>query len=392
MKLFRLGLIINPYAGIGGLLALKGSDGKEIRDKALSMGAEKKANHKASIALEHLLQQQDNIEIVTVAGEMGGDLAAALGYQYQIVYSPASSQTEAEDSEIAAQLMLDHDLDLLLFAGGDGTARNICNVVGHKIPVLGIPAGCKIHSGVYAITPKSAGRVVQMLVKGEIVSLNEAEVKDIDEALFRQGKVQARYYGDMSVPTELRYVQSVKMGGRESDELVLADIAAHVIEQIDDHPDHIFIMGSGSTVDGIMQELDIQNTLLGIDLVKDRQLLASDLIEADLYDIAINSPCKLVLTLIGGQGHIIGRGNQQLSERVIDAIGRENIILVASKSKLQNLAGRPLIVDSGNPSFDSKMSGLIPVITGYKDLVLYSVADLQDEGSQQDNVKQELQI
>lgn len=390
MKLFRLGLIINPYAGIGGSLALKGSDGIEIREKALSMGAEKKANLKASIALEHLLPQLENIEIVTVAGEMGGDLAAALGFQCQIVYSPENSQTEAEDSEIAAQRMLDHDLDLLLFAGGDGTARNICNIVGNKIPVLGIPAGCKIHSGVYAITPKSAGRVVQMLVNGEIVSLNEAEVKDIDEVLFRQGKVQARYYGEMSVPTELRYVQSVKMGGRESDELVLADIAAHVIEEIDAHPDHVFIMGSGSTVEAIMQELDVQNTLLGIDLVKGRQLLASDAIETNLYDIALSYPCKLVLTLIGGQGHIVGRGNQQLSERVIDAIGRENIMLVASKSKLQSLEGRPLIVDSGNPSFDSKMSGLIPVITGYKDLVLYSVADLQQDDLQQDDLQQDL--
>lgn len=379
MKPFRLGLIINPYAGIGGSLALKGSDGKEIREKALAMGAEKKANHKVSIALEHLLPLQTNIEIVTVEGEMGGDLASALGYPCQIVYSPKALQTEAEDSEIAAQRMLAQDLDLLLFAGGDGTARNICNIVGHKIPVLGIPAGCKIHSGVYAITPKSAGRVVQMLVNREIVSLNEAEVKDIDEVLFRQGKVQARYYGDMSVPTELRYVQSVKMGGKESDELVLADIAAHVIEEIDTHSDHVFIMGSGSTVDAIMQELDIQNTLLGVDLVKDRQLLASDVVEADLYEIVMKSPCKLVLTLIGGQGHIIGRGNQQLSERVIDAIGRENIMLVASKSKLQSLMGRPLIVDSGNPSFDSKMSGLIPVITGYRDLVLYSVADLQQD-------------
>jgi predicted polyphosphate/ATP-dependent NAD kinase len=377
MKPFKLGLIINPYAGIGGSLALKGSDGKDIREKALAMGAEKNANRKASIALEHLLPQKANIEVVTVAGEMGGDLAVALGFQCQVVYSPENQQTEAEDSEVAAQRMLGEDLDLLLFAGGDGTARNICDIVGHRIPVLGIPAGCKIHSGVYAITPKSAGRVVQMLVNGEIVSLNEAEVKDIDEALFRQGKVHAKYYGDMSVPTELRYVQSVKMGGRESDELVLADIAAHVIEEMDNLPEHVYIMGSGSTVDAIMQELDIKNTLLGVDLVKDRKLVATDVVENVLYDITLNTPCKLVLTLIGGQGHIIGRGNQQLSERVLDAVGRENIMLVASKSKLKGLAGRPLIVDSGNPSFDSKMSGLIPVITGYKDLVLYSVADLQ---------------
>lgn len=379
MKPFRLGLIINPYAGIGGALALKGSDGQEIREKALGMGAQKNAVNKVAITLEHLLPFKRKIEIVTVAGEMGHDLASSLGFASHIAYTPSNKQTEALDSELAAEKMLNQKLDLLLFAGGDGTARNICHIVGQTLPVLGVPAGCKIHSGVYAITPKSAGRVVEMLVRGEIVSLNDAEVKDIDENLFRQGKVQAKYYGEMSVPSELRYVQSVKMGGKESDELVLADISAHVIEHMEEFSEHLFIMGSGSTVDSIMQELDIDNTLLGVDLVKNKQLIAADVSEPVLYEYIQHNPSVLVLTLIGGQGHILGRGNQQLSERVINAIGRSNIVIVATKTKLQNLQGRPLIVDSGNPAFDSQMSGLIPVVTGYKDTVLYAVDDVHQE-------------
>jgi predicted polyphosphate/ATP-dependent NAD kinase len=371
MRVFKLGLIVNPYAGIGGALALKGSDGQAIREQALAMGAQKKANHKTHLALQQIHQSAMPVHIFTAAGEMGEDVSLALGFNTTVCYRPANVQTEAEDTIQAAQALLAEQVDLILFAGGDGTARNIHDVVTDKMPVLGIPAGCKIHSGVYAITPKSAGRVVNMLLSGEIVSVNEAEVKDIDETLFRAGKVHAKYYGEMRVPTELRYVQAVKMGGKESDELVIADIAAQVIELMQDHPNTVFVMGSGSTVDGIMQELGLANTLLGVDLVMDQRLLFQDASEADILRHLVGNDSKLVLTLIGGQGHVFGRGNQQLSPAVIRQIGRANIILVATKSKLQNLAGRPLISDSGDSELDQQLSGLIPVITGYKDQVLY---------------------
>lgn len=378
MRTVTVGLIVNPYAGIGGALALKGSDGKEIREKALAMGAEKKANQKTRIALDVLAPYKESIKIVTASGEMGEQTSRELGFDTQVVYQPLAEQTEAQDSINAAQAILQHKVDILLFAGGDGTARNIHDVVGNKVPVLGIPAGCKIHSGVYAITPKSAGRVVAMLINGDIVSIDEAEVKDIDENLFREGRVQARYYGEMRVPTELRYVQAVKMGGKESQELVLADIAAHVIDVMQDNPEEIFVMGSGSTVDAIMQELGLDNTLLGVDIVKDQQLLHSDATEQDIAEYLYNNKGKLVITLIGGQGHVLGRGNQQLSPRVISLIGRENILLVATKSKLQSLDGRPLISDSGDTQTDTNLAGLMPVITGYKDQVLYPLNTEED--------------
>ena len=378
MRTVTVGLIVNPYAGIGGALALKGSDGKEIRKKALAMGAEKKANQKTRIALDVLSDYKNNIKIITASGEMGEQTSRELGFDTDVVYQPLAEQTEAQDSINAAQAILQHKVDILLFAGGDGTARNIHDVVGNQVPVLGIPAGCKIHSGVYAITPKSAGRVVAMLINGDIVSIDEAEVKDIDENLFREGRVQARYYGEMRVPTELRYVQAVKMGGKESQELVLADIAAHVIDVMQDNPDDIFVMGSGSTVDAIMQELGLDNTLLGVDIVKDQQLLHSDATEQDILEYLDNDKAKLVITLIGGQGHLLGRGNQQLSPRVISLIGRENILLVATKSKLQSLDGRPLISDSGDTQTDTNLAGLMPVITGYKDQVLYPLNTEED--------------
>lgn len=386
MRRFKLGLIVNPYAGIGGALALKGSDGEEIRREALKQGAVKKANDKTRLALTEILSNMHQVQVFTASGEMGEDVSRSLGLETTVVYTCQHSQTEAVDTVDAAKALLDESVDLMLFAGGDGTARNIFDVITDKITALGIPAGCKIHSGVYAITPKFAGRVVNMLITGELVSLQEAEVKDIDEALFRQGRVQARYYGQMKVPAELQYVQAVKMGGKESEELVLADIAAHVIEDMQDNPETLYVMGSGSTVAAIMSEIGLQNTLLGVDVVCDQQLIHSDVTANNLLEIVQSHPAKLVVTLIGGQGHIFGRGNQQLSPDVINAVGRENIILVATKSKLEALNGRALISDTGDADLDFKLAGPIAVVTGFRDKVLYPLNTfLQENESKSTN-------
>ncbi|MFT2092430.1 ATP-NAD kinase family protein [Paraglaciecola sp. 2405UD69-4] len=379
---FKLGLLINPFAGIGGAVALKGSDGKEVRERALALGAEKKAMFKTRLALEALLPLKDRVVLYVASGEMGEQVAKDLGFNYKLIYQAAQQQTESQDTEAAAAELVAHKVDLILFAGGDGTARNLCAVVGNKIPVLGVPAGCKIHSAVYAVTPQAAGRVLKQVVAGDLVSVSDSEVMDIDEELFRKGRVNARQYGEMLVPTELRYIQAVKMGGKESDELVLADIAAHLIEIMEDNPEHIFVMGSGSTVNAIMEELHLDNTLLGVDLIKNQQLIVQDVTAKELLTLTANTPCKLVITLIGGQGHIIGRGNQQLSPQFLSLLGKENIILVATKNKLNNLSGRPLFVDSGDPNLDLQLSGLISIVTGYHDQVLYPVANLKNENKE----------
>ncbi len=370
---FKLGVLVNPYAGIGGALALKGSDGPAIRQQALSMGAKQQAQGKSRLALLELHELKEQIHIYTASGDMGESLAVDMGFAHSVMYVPEHAQTEGLDSELAAQALVDSDVDLILFAGGDGTARNICQVVGMSIPVLGVPAGCKIHSGVYAITPQAAGRVVKQVIQGQLVNVHEAQVMDIDEQLFRQGKVKAKPYGDMLVPSELQYVQAVKMGGKESDELVLDDIAAYIIETMQEYPEHIFVMGSGSTVAHIMQSLGLENTLLGVDLVQNEDLLASDVTSEQLLAYTLEQPTKLIITLIGGQGHILGRGNQQLSPEFIRRVGKQNILLVATKAKLSSLASRPLIVDSGDLALNQELSGLITVHTGYRDQVLYQV-------------------
>ncbi|MCQ8877734.1 ATP-NAD kinase family protein [Pseudoalteromonas shioyasakiensis] len=367
---FKLGLIVNPVAGLGGSVALKGSDGVETAAKAIELGAQPKANIRTKAALEVLLPHKAQITIFTVNDAMGENTAKAMGFATQVIYRSERSTT-SEDTELAAKALQQLGVDLLLFAGGDGTARNICHAVDDSVPVLGIPAGCKIHSGVYAITPKAAGRVVEMLVKGELVTLADADVMDIDEDAFRQGTVKAKRYGEMQVPSEVRYVQAVKNGGKETDELVLADIAAYVVSEMDE--DFKYIMGSGSTVEAIMEEMGLENTLLGVDLVQDQAVIGQDLTAQQLLDATNGIDTKLVITLIGGQGHIFGRGNQQLSPALIRAIGKENIIVVATKTKLQALNGRPLIADTGDSELDDELSGYIRVTTGFNDHVMYAV-------------------
>lgn len=391
--MFKLGLIINPVAGLGGSVALKGSDNMTLH--ALALGAEPKANIRAQTALNVLLPYKESITIYTVNGQMGEHSALALGFEVKLSHQTQNEQTQADDTEQAVAALLIQQVDIILFAGGDGTARNIAKAVEYyalkhassQVPVLGIPAGCKIHSGVYAITPTAAGRIVEMMVTKQLVTLTEGNVMDIDESLFRQGIVKAKRFGEMQIPSELRYVQAVKSGGKESDELVLQDIAADIIDKMREQHDDLFIIGSGSTTAFLMAELNLHNTLLGVDVVQEEALVANDVSESQIWQQLLQAKqaqqtVHLVITLIGGQGHIFGRGNQQLSPRVIRYIiaqrgGKENISIIATKAKLAALENRPLISDTGDSQLDQTLSGFMPISTGYKDQVLYLVSSPQ---------------
>ncbi|AEY01920.1 hypothetical protein GU3_10820 [Oceanimonas sp. GK1] len=377
--MFRIGLIINPLAGLGGSVALKGSDG--LAAEALARGAEPRARQRSGLALAELSALKDRFCIYTVAGDMGESLCRELGLPFEVCHQPGQPTTAA-DTQAAVASLVAQGIDLLLFAGGDGTARDICAVAPEQLCVLGIPAGVKIHSGVYGVTPAGTGRLLAKLVRGEPVSLVAADVMDIDESAFREGRVRARRYGEMLIPGELSYVQAVKVAGKESAELVLTDIADEVIERMEEEDDCYFIMGSGSTVAAVMERLGLDNTLLGVDLVYQKQLIASDLDAQGLYEYIRDKNCKLVITLIGGQGHVFGRGNQQLSPAVIRAVGRDNIWLLATKSKLSSLNGRPLRVDTNDPALDRELGGLMRVITGYHDEVLVRVANPEYEANE----------
>lgn len=375
-KHLRIGLIVNPLAGIGGAVGLKGSDGQAIVDEAIKRGAIRRAPLRTLHALEHMSDFFDCLEFVCFSGSMGEDVCLEAGLIPTVigqgrVSRDSSSDTSAADTEAAALAMKEESVDLILFAGGDGTARDICHAIGSTVPVLGIPAGVKIHSGVYAVNAEGAANIVRMLVEGEMVSISPAEVRDIDEEAFRAGVVKAKYYGELLVPSEGRYLQHVKCGGRPVEALVLQDIAEEIIGQMDD--ECLYIFGPGSTTGAIVEQMGLENTLLGVDIVKAQSLVASDVNETDLITLIKGQDCKIIITLIGGQGHIIGRGNHQIGPDVLRKVGRENILVVSTPSKIEELEGRPLLVDSYDDDINKMMKGLIPVITGFESTVLYRV-------------------
>jgi len=365
----KLGVIINPIAGLGGKVGLKGTDGAKVVWLAKWLGAEPESPKRAVEALKAISRIKESIEVITYSGEMGEDECRAAGLATRVIGTVRKGETTPEDTVKAAQEMVAEAVDLLLFAGGDGTARNICDAVMHQVPVLGIPSGVKIHSAVFAVNPRSAGEVAVMFLTGELTKIRVSEVMDIDEAAFRSGHVIGKIYGTLRVPEESRRVQSAKSGGIQSEKEALQGIAATVIELMEDS-DCYFIIGSGTTTRPIMEMLGLEKTLLGVDLVRNKTLAAKDVSEALLMDFIRKKRAKIVVTAIGGQGHVFGRGNQQISPRVIREVGLENIIVIATKEKLASLKGRPLLVDTGDEELDRKLTGYVKVVTGYLDYVV----------------------
>jgi len=374
----KLGLVINPMAGIGGAVGLKGSDGREIVEQALEKGAHPHAQERALAALSRFKDCAPEM-IYTAAGAMGHDVLTNAGIKTQVVYSPASRITTANDTQNAVIALCENSIDLLMFAGGDGTARDVLNALrqcgaDEKLTVIGIPAGCKIHSAVYAVTPAQAGELVAGLIKGQLYSVKSAEVMDLDEDAFRAGQVKASCYGYMNVPVDEQRMQAMKQGGVDVESLLLQDIAADFIENMQD--DVLYLIGSGTTTAALMEALGLDNTLLGIDAIFNGELVAGDLAEQEilsLLDDEAYASAKIVVTAIGGQGHVFGRGNQQFSPAVIRRVGSDNIVIVATRNKLRSLEGRPLRVDTGDTELDVKLAGMKQVITGYEQRTLYRI-------------------
>ncbi|MCZ6501842.1 MAG: ATP-NAD kinase family protein [Gammaproteobacteria bacterium] len=368
----RVGLVMNPVAGIGGPAALKGSDDPHLVNQARLSGSKSKVLERTGITIKGLADVKDKIEFVAYTGEMGEAALINSVHRYKVLGEIGQHTTSNEDTRRAVELLQSASVDIILFAGGDGTAGDICDVIKPGQVVLGIPCGVKMHSGVFANNPVAAGKIISDIALGKLTTVTDAEVRDIDEQAFRAGIVQAKFRGEMTVPEELRYIQQTKSGGKEVEALVLQEIAADVIDNM--KPGIQYLLGSGSTTAAIMESLHLENTLLGVDVVKDGELVLVDATETQLFSLVESSPSKIIITVIGGQGHIFGRGNQQLSSRVIRAVGLENLNVIATKTKLEDLQGKPLLVDTGDPSLDEELAGLLRVTTGYEDSVLCRVS------------------
>ncbi len=362
VSLKTVGFIVNPIAGMGGAVGLKGTDGKAILERAMILGAKPIAPARAESFLSEMKPVKGRIRLVVGAGRLGEDEARNRGFACAVL-GKKKKETTAEDTMKLARRITDAGADLLVFCGGDGTARDILNAVDNSLPVLGVPTGVKMHSAVFAVGPRAAARIAMQFLWEEL-PLREAEVMDVDEEAFRAGRVSARLYGYVLTPHEPDLIQGVKMASpmTESEMRNQAAIAIYVIENM--KPDVVYIVGPGTTTRTIGDLLDEKKTLLGVDLFCNKKLIANDVNEKQILEKINGKTTQIIVTPIGGQGFIFGRGNQQISPRVIREVGQDNIIVIAAEGKLRSL--KSLRVDTGDPSLDDALRGHIKVIADYK--------------------------
>jgi len=376
-----VGFLVNPIAGMGGRVGLKGTDG--MVEKARALGAEPVAQHRAEEALRKLaeLQEQETnappFRWLTCAGSMGEQslrLAGLFGEDIEIVHAPTVEPT-AEDTEMAVRSFLARDVDLIFFCGGDGTARDICRVAGLKTMILGIPAGVKMYSGIFGTSPARAAEVLYAFVKGRL-TVSKADVLDLDEARYREDEWNVRLYHAALTPYEPMRTQSAKALIEEtSDSEARKEIAESLHEQFAREPGVLVFLGPGNTVKSVADRWGIETTLLGIDAVVDGKIHGKDLNERQILDFLEEfERCRLVLSPIGAQGFVLGRGNLQISPDVIHGIGLENIIVIATPAKL---ARTPVLrFDTGDGVLDAELAGdgFLRVTTGYRRRRLVRVA------------------
>lgn len=367
----KLGLIVNPIAGMGGKVGLKGTDGASTLESAILMGAKPQSPERAMKALERLKPLKGKIEIITCPGDMGETEARSCGFNPKVIGTATETQTTAADTIRAAAAMIEQRVEIILFAGGDGTARDIHSAVKDRLVVLGIPTGVKIHSAVYGRNPERTGDLAGLYLQGKARRLRAAEVMDIDERALRAGQVSANLYGYLTIPYEQGHVQGLKSGSPESEQYLQQAIAADVIENMESGV--FYIICPGTTTARIMERLNLDYTLVGVDLVQDKKLVAKDLSEKQILDAIGGHEARIVITPIGGQGFLFGRGNQQISPSVINLVGKENIIVISTKDKIHALHGAPLLVDTGSCRLDERLTGYVRVITGYDEQIVYKV-------------------
>lgn len=368
----KLGLIINPIAGMGGRVGLKGTDGKEILAEAISKGATEEAPFLALQALSELLPLGGALTVLCASGDMGQNQCLALGLDHQVVYETEPGPTDEEDTIRAARQMEQAGVDLLLFAGGDGTARNVFTAVGQRIPALGIPAGVKIHSPVYANTPKKAGQLALSYFVDNKPTLRLEEVVDLDEAALRTGQVVTSLFGYLQVPHKHAYLQNKKAPTPLSDWEAQGAIALDVIDHMEENT--LYLVGPGTTAKAVTAALDLDGTLMGVDVVRNRRLIAKDCSESELLALVSAEKAKLILTPTGGQGYLLGRGNQQISPAVLQHVGKANIMILATDSKLVQQGSRPFMIFTGDRQTDLALTGYYKVKTGYRSEVMAQAA------------------
>ena len=284
---------------------------------------------------------------------MGADAARSARLAVAETAAVAEPTTPADTRGAAAE-MAERGVELVLFAGGDGTARDIVDVLGAELPLLGVPAGVKMHSGVFAATPDAAGRAAAAFLRGG-VGLREVDVADVDEDAVREDRIATRLYGSARVPDEPHLILAAKSGSAASGDAAVAALCRELAAGM--APGRLYLVGPGTTAAGVLAALGLHGTLLGVDAVRDGRLAGADLDEAGLLAAldGAGEDAELIVGLVGGQGALFGRGNRQLTAAVLRRIGRERITIVCAVEKLLALGEPALRVDTGDDALDAQL-------------------------------------
>ncbi|MBT5280840.1 MAG: ATP-NAD kinase family protein [Euryarchaeota archaeon] len=367
----RIGIVVNPDAGLGGRLGFKGSDGraKEARDAGAVDRAGPRMQQCISKFKELLASSLNRMgvspSIVAWSGRMGGDWLDGFEFEQR---KESPKESTAQDTSKLVHDLLEAEVDVILYAGGDGTTRDIVNALdGNETPLIGVPGGVKMHSGCFATTPKASAEVLLAFLQGDLM-VAITEVMDLDEETYQKGEWKVRMYGEAWTPSSPRFMQGAKeQVERASESDTIEGLANHIGNLIDDNPELMVIWGSGGTLRRMGEHLNVELTLLGID-IQHNGTIHSDLNEQQLLQhlVGYEGPRLLLLSPMGGQGFLIGRGNLQLSPDVLRAIGFESILGVATPSKLLGLSS--VRIDTGDPLLDEEYQQrrFVKLLQGYR--------------------------
>jgi predicted polyphosphate/ATP-dependent NAD kinase len=408
-----IALVVNPIAGVGGPAGLAGSDGAAVQERAEALGSRRRAAERARLALETVAATRRSssdegayrghargldtalraystggkLVVLTAAGAMGEDAVRAAGLEPRVVFRASSGdgtgETTAADTTAAARALVDAGASLVLFAGGDGTARDVAAGLGPDAAALGIPAGVKMYSPVFAVSPRAAGALAAAWVAaseaGGSLPVQQREVLDVDEAQLRVARVEPRLYATMAVPYLAGRTQARKSATPASEHAAVVAAARGAARSL--RPGVRYLLGPGGTMAEVARELGVAKTPLGVDVVLDGVVVRAAASESELLDEIAAGPAKAVVSVIGGQGFLLGRGNQQLSARVLRALGPDPLVAVAPEQKLIDLGGRPLLVDTGDAAVDARLAGFVRVITSAATTSIYPVTAPDAEAS-----------
>ena len=367
----KVGFLVNPIAGMGGAVGLKGTDGKKTLREAIRKGAKPVSPERGLRFLEEVKRRHKRVEFLVAPGDMGENLAVLLKLEHETMGRVRKTTTPADSTRIT-HLMKERGADLIVFCGGDGTARDVLKGIGQDThaPVLGVPSGVKIYSSVFAINPVAAAESTMAFLDGQTTT-RLGEVVDVDEVAFRRDHLSVKLFGYLTTP-DSPLMQASKSATGPSEDGELDAIADYVVEDI--IPVGTYILGPGSTVSRIAKRLGVKKTLLGVDAVKgDGRLLGRDMNEKALLPLVDKGSAKIIISPIGGQGYLFGRGNQPISPSIIRKVGIENVILVGSRRKIERLYPRRLLIDSGDETTDRLLRGYRRVITGYREEMVVKV-------------------